>query len=342
MVAWNQVTRADILHAISEFDRLGQDRFFAEYGFGPAKRYVLAYGNRRYDSKAILGAAYKFATGQGLGSGDFEGGKSGAAAVLRKLGFAVYNVQGNAGDAPRGPGRPGRQDDPGAKRSRGARILDGFRAGLSRDDIARCLADYAAVTGYDASLRQLRRAAPGGLDLRDEAHRAAVTGWLRAWGCRHLRRADDLRTTTALGAWWDARGGELPGRRASLTGLGEAELSGIERVYDALRDAPAAARSLKDRDIDVAFGDTAAAKVMYAVRPDVFLPWDAPIRQAFGWHGGGAAYAELLRLSRSALLGLARRLAVPVGDLPEILGRPGSSPPKLVDEFLWIKVTREL
>jgi hypothetical protein len=36
-----------------------------------------------------LGTAYEFATGQHLASGDFEGGKSGAVAVLRKLGFTV-------------------------------------------------------------------------------------------------------------------------------------------------------------------------------------------------------------------------------------------------------------
>jgi 5-methylcytosine-specific restriction protein A len=36
-----------------------------------------------------LGTAYEFATGQRLGSGEFEGGKSGAVAVLRKLGFKI-------------------------------------------------------------------------------------------------------------------------------------------------------------------------------------------------------------------------------------------------------------
>src|SRR5580693_9034986 len=37
--------------------------------------------------KAVLGAAYEFATGQQLGSGDFEGGKTGAVRVLGKPGF---------------------------------------------------------------------------------------------------------------------------------------------------------------------------------------------------------------------------------------------------------------
>jgi hypothetical protein len=49
---------------------------------------------------------------------------------------------------------------------------------------------------------------------------------------------------------------------------------------------------------------------------------------------------RLLRLSAAALDGLARRLAASVSDLPELLGRPGSSPPKFVGEFLWIRITR--
>jgi hypothetical protein len=36
-----------------------------------------------------LGTAYEFATGERLGSGDFEGGKTGAVRVLGQLGFIV-------------------------------------------------------------------------------------------------------------------------------------------------------------------------------------------------------------------------------------------------------------
>jgi hypothetical protein len=43
--------------------------------------------NAVYPHKAILGTAYEFATGDRLGSSDFEGGKSGAVAVLRDLWF---------------------------------------------------------------------------------------------------------------------------------------------------------------------------------------------------------------------------------------------------------------
>jgi hypothetical protein len=39
--------------------------------------------------KQSLGTAYEFATGQRLGSSDFEGGKTGAVKVLGHLGFVL-------------------------------------------------------------------------------------------------------------------------------------------------------------------------------------------------------------------------------------------------------------
>jgi hypothetical protein len=87
------VTRDDVMRAIREYDQLGSDRFFAEHGFGPSRSYELVWDNRRYPHKAILGTAYELATGQRLASGDFEGGKTGAVAVLRALGFTVLDKE---------------------------------------------------------------------------------------------------------------------------------------------------------------------------------------------------------------------------------------------------------
>jgi hypothetical protein len=90
-VVWDDVTRAEVLRAMQEYDRLGSEKFFSEHGFAPTTTYDLVWDERRYPPKAILGTAYEFATGQRLASGDFEGGKTGAVAVLRKLGFTVHD-----------------------------------------------------------------------------------------------------------------------------------------------------------------------------------------------------------------------------------------------------------
>ena len=88
-VEWDDVTRAEVLRAIQEYDRLGPEEFFSEHGFAPTTTYDLVWDERRYPPKAILGTAYEFATGQRLGSRDFEGGKTGAVRVLQQLGFTV-------------------------------------------------------------------------------------------------------------------------------------------------------------------------------------------------------------------------------------------------------------
>jgi hypothetical protein len=97
MVAWDSVTRADVLRAIKEYDRMGPERFFAEHGFAPTTTYELAWEERLYPPKAILGTAYELATGKRLDSSDFEGGKTGAVRVLGKLGFSVQEKRRPAG-----------------------------------------------------------------------------------------------------------------------------------------------------------------------------------------------------------------------------------------------------
>jgi hypothetical protein len=89
-IAWEQVTDGDVVRAIQEYDRLGPERFFSQHGFAPTTTYDLVWDERRYPPKAILGTAYEFATGRRLASGDFEGGKTGAVKVLRRLGFTIH------------------------------------------------------------------------------------------------------------------------------------------------------------------------------------------------------------------------------------------------------------
>jgi hypothetical protein len=223
-------------------------------------------------------------------------------------------------------------------RSPGALILEELRTAMSLGDVAGYLGEFG--TGGDAASRKLAEVTGGQIDLSLEEHRLALISWLRSWGTRHLRRADTALTSEALRAWWAEWGARLPRDQDRLTDLDEAALVLAGQAYDDLRARPGARRSVKDTDLEVSFGDTAAAKALYALRPGVFPPWDEPIRRAFGRPAGGAAYVRLLRLSAAALTGLAARLDVAVADLPALLGRPGSTPPRLVDELLLVRVPR--
>ena len=91
------VTRRGVMLAIEEYEQLGKHAFLSRYEYGAATRYYLVYNDRKYDSKAIVGAAYNHdnpkcgllrRTDLKLNGGV---GKNRTATVLRDLGFDVWD-----------------------------------------------------------------------------------------------------------------------------------------------------------------------------------------------------------------------------------------------------------
>jgi hypothetical protein len=221
-------------------------------------------------------------------------------------------------------------------------LLDDLGSTLTRDQVAAALRAFAAIAGPETSLAVLRDTTGPVIDLSIRAHREALLRFLRAWGCRHLRRDDTGRSSRALASWWSRFASTLPPATVPLTDLDDAQLEALGRAYAALARSPAALRVSHGGDVAVTFGDTAAAKALFAIRPQAVPPWDEPMRRAFGWGRVDAEqYATFLAAVRGSLIGLARRLHVEPSELPAELDRPASSPAKIVDEFLWIRITRD-
>ncbi|MBB5408872.1 hypothetical protein HDG34_002809 [Paraburkholderia sp. HC6.4b] len=85
-----------VLKAVEEFDRSGRDAFLEKYGFGKARDYFLLINGKRYDSKAIFGAAHghQFPKLGPLGWRDFNGGATTVERKLEAMGFRIE--RGNA------------------------------------------------------------------------------------------------------------------------------------------------------------------------------------------------------------------------------------------------------
>jgi 5-methylcytosine-specific restriction enzyme A len=83
------VTRAGVLAAVKEFDRLGRDGFLRSTGFHRSRAYYLDHDGQLYDSKPVVGYAHGISTGTPLRAGDFSGGDKAVANRLEVLGFAV-------------------------------------------------------------------------------------------------------------------------------------------------------------------------------------------------------------------------------------------------------------
>lgn len=91
------ITRGGVEQALAEFDDLGRDGFLTKYGFRPARSYFVVAGGRRYDSKAICGAAHGFdRPDEGpLSARAFSGGDATVARTLEGLGFEIERPTSN-------------------------------------------------------------------------------------------------------------------------------------------------------------------------------------------------------------------------------------------------------
>lgn len=75
--------------AVAEFEELGEKAFLEKYGFGSNVDYHVIVDEKRYPSKAIIGAAHAYQHGEPLKSGEFHGGYRTVGRRLQALGFEV-------------------------------------------------------------------------------------------------------------------------------------------------------------------------------------------------------------------------------------------------------------
>ncbi|MFF4330227.1 MmcQ/YjbR family DNA-binding protein [Streptomyces sp. NPDC048387] len=189
---------------------------------------------------------------------------------------------------------------------------------------------FGAFPGVDRSWLALRADTAPGLDLSGAAHRAALHRWLNAWGCRirYPREGEPDLFGEGLARWW-SRHGDLPAAR--LAALGDREIARLAAAYGELAALPVGRRSL---------GPTAAAKALFALRPETVMPWDAAIAQHLWGSRDEAAFARHLTTGRSwARAALAESGGLDEAELAAELGRPGLPLAKLLDEYLYVTIT---
>ncbi|MBP2326384.1 hypothetical protein JOF56_006769 [Kibdelosporangium banguiense] len=194
-------------------------------------------------------------------------------------------------------------------------------------DLRRTAEVFNGFTGVDKSwLRLLADTAPA-VDLSFAEHRTLLLRWLNSWGCRISYPSPDDPFDSALLLWWQTYGSALP--QVSLAGLSDAEITTIARAYESLAAVTVSSRRT--------LSATAAAKALYALRPDTVMPWDAAIAKALHGSRTGAAFEAHLRLGRS--WAQAVLAACPGQSVPDRVGRPAVSLAKILDEYLYVTIT---
>jgi len=206
-------------------------------------------------------------------------------------------------------------------------------------ELAYCCHLFGEIAGYDRASADLRAATGGAVDPADDRHAAALFDWLRRWGCRQFAVADEALSRESLRAWWLGYGDALPPPGRTVDELSDRELDAIADAYDDLRLRQASWQRRASGRVAATFGATGAAKALHALRPEACAPWDAAIRRGLGFGDGGDGYRRHLVRVRLELAEAVADLGpgATAAELPALLGRPDSSPAKLVDEHDWIR-----
>jgi len=103
-------------------------------------------------------------------------------------------------------------------------------------------------------------------------------------------------------------------------------------------------RKGSNKEEDVRFGPVGTAKIFFALRPQALMPWDNAILERLGLDGSAASYRQYLMSATVSLNNLSnecQKQGFTLADLPNKVGRPQSTLPKLIDEYLWVTITHK-
>jgi hypothetical protein len=134
----SDITESAVRKAMTEFDRIGRDRFLKKYRVGPAKTKFIVVADRRYDLKAIVAAAHGYTRpgGSPLAANDFVSGDTRIARLLRDLGFEIADNDDLSVSADREP-QFDDPPDPATKRLSLAELRERAYAATNRTGVAR-------------------------------------------------------------------------------------------------------------------------------------------------------------------------------------------------------------
>jgi len=203
---------------------------------------------------------------------------------------------------------------------------------------------YASMTDYDTSYLDFRAAINDNLDLSNAVHRQALITWLNQWGCRQFSKECHQLASDEIYQWHSECKDLLPAKDADLHLLSAHEIELASKAYGKLASKIACRKMRGTTPISVTVGPTGAAKILFALRPKSLVPWDEPIRAELNLDTSRQSYFRYHTEIKASLLQLEPQCnaqGFSLDDLPKNLSRPGSTTPKLIDEYYWVTITKQ-
>ena len=204
---------------------------------------------------------------------------------------------------------------------------------------------FNSLTPYNTSLVNFRSATGDRMDLAIQEHRDALMNWLNDWGCRHLSKDQHQVASQSILDWYQTNCATLFSDKTPLWQLEDQEIETAANAYGSLKDKTGARRVRGGNKREVHIGPTAASKILFAIRPQALMPWDEAMRVAFKCDGSPESYFDYIIEIRGLTLhigDLCRNKGFQIDDLPQKLGRSNSTVLALVNEYIWVTVTRKV
>ena len=204
---------------------------------------------------------------------------------------------------------------------------------------------FNSLTPYNFSLAKFRKATGDKLDLTIQEHRGALLDWLNAWGCRHLSKKNHQVASEGILDWYQSDCATLFSYETLLWQLEDQEINTATDAYGSLKDRIGARHYRHGNKLEAHIGPTAASKILFAIRPKTLMPWDEAMRIAFKCDGSPESYVRYQKIIRKLALhirDLCEERGFQIDDLPQRLGRPNSTVLALINEYIWVTVTRKI
>jgi hypothetical protein len=201
-------------------------------------------------------------------------------------------------------------------------------------DLRRTAAVFNGFTNADKTWLRLVEDTEPGIDLARGDHRNLMLRWLNTWGCRirYPRDGEPAPFDSGIFAWWRSFRPALPD--TSLARLTDPEIDAVAAAYAELAQVQVSAGQIRRT-----LGPTAAAKALYALRPQAIMPWDAAIARAMYVTRDGAAFGRHLRLGRAWATAVIAESDADERAVPGLIGRPAVSLAKVLDDYLYVTIT---
>jgi hypothetical protein len=193
---------------------------------------------------------------------------------------------------------------------------------------------FNGFAGVDTTWLRLAETTKPAVDLSRADHRALLLRWLNSWGCRirYPRDGEPAPFDTSISAWWSSWRSALPS--VSLAQLSDGDIDTVAAAYAALAAVEVSAGRTRRT-----LGPTAAAKALYALRPQAIMPWDAAIAAWLHGSRDGPAFGWHLRLGRAWAAAIIAESGGDEDAVPGLVGRPAMSLAKILDEYLYVTIT---